>query len=301
MHKWTLAAVLVVSVSCSSTVRELDGRAAIGAEGAATAIPAASVLFLPACSNARPQSELDFAGIPPLVPTSPKLRCLSHASSGGSAYDAGSTHAVELTDGRGLTIYERRGPLPPKPGSQVVRQGTRDVGGTTWTWAVLENGSTILQAMPRGVYVELAMRGDEAQLDTLAEIASTLRPVESLPRPPAREICSSLRVSSSPITVAAAFDSTAAAIAKWEETPETPGGPHVVGSEWRRHPADEPVALCYLDGDFGPPRMPPPGPGASPTALPNYDRAVYLVGVDRRPQGRVFGWKDRVVIRDPGR
>lgn len=291
---------LILGVSLGSTRRNVAFPAP--PSGLSVAEAPAGALFLPKCpTSARLQRELDFAGLPPLVPTSSKLRCLANASSGGSAYDAGSTHSVELADGRGLTIYGRRGSPPSKPGSpsQRLREGTRDIDGTIWTWAVLENGATILAATSRGVYVELAAAGDEAQVDLLAEIASTLRPVESFPRPSAREICSSLEVSSSPTTVAAAFDTTAAAIATWEETPEVPGGPYVVGSEWRRRPADEPVALCYLDGDFGPPRGPAPGPGASPRVLPNYDRVVYLVGVERRPQGRIFGWKDRIAIRDP--
>lgn len=291
---------LVLGVTIGNARRNVASPAPSSGLSAAE-IPAGA-LFLPKCpTSARLQRELDFAGLPPLVPTSPKLRCLANASSGGSAYDAGSTHSVELTDGRAVTIYERRGSPPSKPGSpsQRLREGTRDIDGTSWTWAVLENGWTILAATSRGVYVELAAAGDEAQVDLLAEIAGTLRPVESFPRPSAREICSSLEVSLSPTTVAAAFDATAAAIARWEETAEVPGGPHVAVSEWRRHPADEPVTLCYLDGDFGVPRGGPPGPGASPTVLPNYDRVVYLVGVERRPQGRIFGWKDSIAIRDP--
>lgn len=258
-------------------------------------------LFLPACADGRPQAELDLAGLPPLLPMSPRLRCLRHAAAGGSGYDAGVSYEIELDGGRSLGLYERRGTLPVKPATQRVREGTRDIAGTAWTWAVLENGLTILVAMIEGVHVELSTAGDESQVGTLAEIARSLRSLRSLPIPPARELCASLRVSPVPFTVAAAFDSTAAALARWEETAEDPGDPRVATSDWRRYPADEPVALCYLDGDFGTPRVAPPGLSSTPVVTPNYSRAVYLVGLDRRPIGRVFGSADRIPIRDPGR
>ena len=78
-----------------------------------------------------------------------------------------------------------------------------------------------------------------------------------------------------------------------------PVGMRVV-STWRDHPATEPVAVCYLDGDFGPAKHPAPLPGSTATPVPNWDRVIYLVGADRRPIGVTFGWQDRIAIRDPG-
>ena len=273
-------------------------------------VPAASpsttiaALFLPRCpTSARPQQELDIAGLPPLVPRGQQLRCLANAISGGSMYDAGYDASIELVDGRMLHLYERRGGLPVKEGpSQTVRSGTRDIAGVSWTWSVLANGATMLATTTRGVYVSLDLRGDESQVDTLASVAATLQPVESLPRPPASDICAALDFVGQSVTVAAAFESTAAAVARWQEAPPaTPGGPQLVSSGWRAHPPDEPVAVCYLDGDFGLGRRPPPGPGVTPSPLPHWDRVVYLVGVDRHPIGVVFGWKHSIAIRDPGR
>jgi hypothetical protein len=58
--------------------------------------------------------------------------------------------------------------------------------------------------------------------------------------------------------------------------------------------------MCYLDGDFGPARRPPPPPGTTLAPLPNWDRILVLVGVDRRPIPRVYGWQNSIPIRDPG-
>ena len=265
----------------------------------ATATPDSG--FLPRCaSSVRPQSELDAAGLPPFVVSGPTIKCLLIASNGGTAYDAGYDESLQLADARVLHVYERRGGLPVKAGGQTPqREGTRDVGGATWAWSILQGPTLSITNTVAGTYVELDLPGDEAGLDTLAGIAADLRPVESLPRPPARDICAALRVSINPITVAAAFDSTASAIVRWLETPQTPDGPHEVNSEWRQHPAAEPVAVCYLDGDFGPAKHPPLPSGA--TEPPNWSRVVYFVDVDRRAIGRVFGWTDRIQIVDPGR
>jgi hypothetical protein len=271
--------------------------------GVVTSQPTATsaVLFLPRCtSSVRPQADLDFAGLPPLVVSGPTVKCLLNASNGGSAYDAGYDASIQLTDGRVLHLYERRGGLPTKSGGQTPqREGTRDVRGASWTWAILQGPTLSLTNTVNGTYVELDLPADESQLDALAAIAVDLRPVETLPRPAARDICAALPVSSNPITVAGAFDSTADAVARWLETPQTPDGPHDVNSEWRRHPSTEPVAVCYLDGDFGPAKHPPLPSGA--TEFPNWTRVVYLVGVDRHPIGRLFGWQDRIPIVDPGR
>lgn len=71
-------------------------------------------------------------------------------------------------------------------------------------------------------------------------------------------------------------------------------------SQWRDRPATEAVTVCYLDGDFGPAKHPPLLPGSSATPVPDWNRVVYLVGADRRPIPVVFGWQDRITIRDPG-
>jgi hypothetical protein len=260
----------------------------------------ASPVFLQACAaGARPQTELDWAGLPPLVPTSPTMRCLLNAV-GGSTYDGGYNFVIQLTDGRVLQIYERRGGRPVKEGaSQAVPAGSRELNGVQWTWAKLANGATILEATTSGVYVELSAGGNDSQIDMLAEIARSLRPVEAVPRPSAREICSALSIGPNPYVVAAAFDTHAASIVGWEETAPMPVGMRVV-STWRNHPATEPVAVCYLDGDFGAAKGPAPLPGSAATPLPNWDRVVYLVGAERRPIAVIFGWQDRIPIRDPG-
>ena len=261
----------------------------------------ASPVYMKACSTgARPQTELDFAGLPPLVPTSSVLRCLLNATGGGSTDDGGYNFVVQLTDGRVLQIYERRGSRPLKEGgSQSVRTGERDVNGATWQWATLTNGSTILDSTSGAVYVDLSLRGDESQVDTLVEVARSLRAAEAVSRPGARDICAGIPASPDPFVVAAAFDSSAASVVKWEETAPMPVGMRTV-SAWRDRPATEPVAVCYLDGDFGPAKHPAPLPGDTAAPLPNWDRVVYLVGADRRPVPVTFGWQDRIAIRDPG-
>jgi hypothetical protein len=299
---WVFAAVVLVAACSTAGV----------APGTPIASPArsAATLFLPRCpSSVRPQSELDFAGLPPLVPSGPPLKCLLNASNGGTPYDSPYDASIELDGGRMLHLYERRGGLLRKstvpPRSQV--EGLRKVGDVSWMWTILPGPTASLTATLNGIYVELDLPGDQSELDVLGAIASSLRPVSSLPRPSAREICAALPVSTNPITVAAAFDSTAAAVARWQETPEATAGPlvtagpHLVSSPWRDHPADEPVAVCYLDGDFGVPKGGPPGAGTSATPMPNWSRVVYLVGVDRHPIGWTYGWKDRIAIRDPGR
>lgn len=289
MRRIVLACSLLVT-ACGSAGAQGTG---LGPAPSADRIP-------PQCATSvRPASEIQSAGLPPLVPISPRVICVLHASVNSSAYDAGYSQVYALSDERRLQLYERRGAKPVKDGpSQTVRSGTRDINGVVWTWEVLENGLTTLSTLTQGAYVELALPGDEAQVDTLADIASALRPVESLPRPMAAQLCASLDLASGPTKIAASFNSSAKSIVAWHETPLASNGPRPV-SEWRQHPPSEPVAVCYLDGDFGPPRGPAPPVGTS-ASRPNYDRVVYVVGVDRRPIGITFGWQDRIPIRDPG-
>jgi hypothetical protein len=286
--------LIAVVAACGSHVES-------GALSPAPGPVSASPVFLNACaSGARPQAELDFAGLPPLVPTSPSLRCLLNAVSGATSYDGGYDFVIQLSDRRVLHIYERRGSRPVKDGtSPSLRMGDRDVNGTKWEWATLANGATMLATTSGGVYAELSLAGDDSQVDTLVEVARSLRPVEALPRPSARDICAALTVGPYPYVVAAAFASSAGSVVKWQETPLSPDGPRAV-SQWRDHPATEPVAVCYLDGDFGSAKGGPPGYGTTSTPLANWNRVIYLVGAERRPIGVTYGWQDRIPIRDPG-
>src|SRR2546423_14246131 len=73
----------------------------------------ASPVYMKACSTgARPQTELDFAGLPPLVPTSSALRCLLNAVSGGAARDGGGQLIGPRSRGRGAPSHQRRGAAP---------------------------------------------------------------------------------------------------------------------------------------------------------------------------------------------
>src|SRR6266542_1000363 len=294
---WHMARIAALALLSLLTLAGCDGLTA--APAARTAAP--SALFLPRCaSSVRPQAELDVAGLPPLVPADGVISCLLNASNGGPAFDAGYDASIALADGRVLHLHERRGGLPAKDGAPAsLGEGQLRVGDTTWRWTILPGPTASLTNTMNRTYVELDLPGDETQLDALSAIAASLRPVESLARPPAREICATLRVSSGPSTVAAAFDSTADAVARWQETPQRPDGPYETMSAWRQHPPAEPVAVCYLDGDFGPAKHPPLLSGA--TEPPNWSRVVYLVGVNRQPIGFAFGWRDRIPIVDPGR
>jgi hypothetical protein len=131
--------LIAVVAACGSHVES-------GALSPAPGPVSASPVFLNACaSGARPQAELDFAGLPPLVPTSPSLRCLLNAVSGATSYDGGYDFVIQLSDRRVLHIYERRGSRPVKDGtSPSLRMGDRDVNGTKWEWATLANGATML-------------------------------------------------------------------------------------------------------------------------------------------------------------
>ena len=224
-----------------------------------------------------------------------------NAQAGGSAYDTSYDYWLKTDRDAMVHLYEYRGARPTKPGpSQEITSGERVIQGARWTWSALANGAVILATVTGGTYVELSTRGDERDIDVLVAVARDLRPLGSFPRPSAHELCSTIVHGPGPITVAAAFDSTAGAVAAWEETPHLPDGPTITRSGWRDHPSSEPVAVCYLDGDFGPPRG-PSSPDVSASPRPDYDRLVYLIGIDRHPIPVVFGWRDRIDIVDPGR
>src|SRR5712691_4778274 len=130
-----LVLVAGLAIGCGT---QADSRVLTG--GATAMAP----VFRAACPNgARPQSELDHAGLPPQVPTGPILLCLRNATSGGSAYDSSYDEVIQLVDGRDLHVYERRGGKPVKSGAvAALRSGAREIAGVTWSWSVLENGAT---------------------------------------------------------------------------------------------------------------------------------------------------------------
>lgn len=292
MRFGALTLAIALAVGCGS--RTESGVLA----GRPTATP--GPVFMAACANgARPQSELDHAGLPPLVPSGQMLFCLHNATTGGSAYDSGYDDVIQLVDGRDLHVYERRGGKPVKAGGvDPLRSGTRDISGAAWTWSAFPDGGVMLEAVTGDVYVELDMRGDETQVNTLVEVARSLRPVESFSRPAPAEICGALRLSAATNTVLASFASSAKSVATWQETPGTPDDPHVTSSPWRAHPPDEPVAVCYVEGSFGAPGGPP---GLGSTSRPSTnDLAVALVGVDRHPITWMIGNHADMTITNPG-
>lgn len=310
LRGWLVCVLLAgVLASCATPVPSASTPTASAA--------APTAIFLPRCpTSIRPQQELDLAGLPPLVPTGVTVQCLLVASASGTTYDAGYSAIIQLPDARQLMLYERRGGRPDKGGpSQVVREGSRQVAGTSWTWSVLANGITTLTATTPVAHVELGLGGDESQVDTLAAIAASLRTVESLPRPSAPTICAALAAGHVlGTTVAAAFSSSASSVARLVEAPPPSSGgsqatpaPRVSNSPWRAHPTNEPVAVCYLDGDFGQPRGPGPGPCgpgnqacATPAPVPNWDRVLYFVGVNRQAIDWRWGWKYSIPLQDPG-
>ncbi len=73
-------------------------------------------------------------------------------------------------------------------------------------------------------------------------------------------------------TLVAAFRSTAAEVASWQEN-RRPGGSAGPTSHWRSVPGTQIVDACYFEGSFskGPP------PPVSGTAAPSFNRIVVLV------------------------
>jgi hypothetical protein len=60
------------------------------------------------------------------------------------------------------------------------------------------------------------------------------------------------RLAGDPVTLVAAFESTALELAAWHESGLMPGGGHAGAgqSPLRSHPPDESIASCYFDGSF---------------------------------------------------
>lgn len=103
-------------------------------------------------------------------------------------------------------------------------------------------------------------------------------------------------------SVVASFGLTASALADWDERPQPPNVPRIVKSQLRERPPDEPVFLCYYDGDFrnfgrG------PGPvlaGADPPTQtpPEFSRLVLIASGDRADL-RSIGPRANMPIEDP--
>ena len=126
----------------------------------------------PGCPVGRPQSEIDIQGRLPLEPRDQAIRCVYLAESGSRVY--------LLVDGRHLSVYEREGGLPSKPGAKVADEsGVRTIASQTWDWARYEGIVVLRTTMPDSLYVEFAINSTgnpNSVVDELARIASTLRP-----------------------------------------------------------------------------------------------------------------------------
>lgn len=127
---------------------------------------------LPRCSDGRPQSEIAAQKRLPLEPRDPAILCVRIAESGSRVYG--------LRDGRAVSLYEREGGLPSKPGAKVADEsGMRTIASQTWDWARYDGTVVLRTTMPDSLYVEFAMNstGDtRLVVDELARLASTLRP-----------------------------------------------------------------------------------------------------------------------------
>lgn len=93
------------------------------------------------------------------------------------------------------------------------------------------------------------------------------------------------------LTLVAGFDTTAGKIAEWQESRYGRDGPRPVKSQWREHPADEPVAMCYFDGEVV-------GPPSHPDAPP-YDRILVELDSAGRFVFDTAGFQDRTQITRP--
>jgi hypothetical protein len=88
----------------------------------------------------------------------------------------------------------------------------------------------------------------------------------------------------SAVRVAAGYMSTAGAVSVWQEHGRFGIPAHAGRSPFRHQPAAEPVAVCYLDGDFGTyGRYPPPPPSGPRPSYAPYDRIVVLVPQNHPP------------------
>jgi hypothetical protein len=92
----------------------------------------------------------------------------------------------------------------------------------------------------------------------------------------------------------AAFASTAARVAAWQERWAAADGKADAVSQWRDYPADEAVTVCYFDGVFVAPRPPGVADDKGPP-----ERYVVVVGGDGVPVPFVVGHRSNVPVQAP--
>lgn len=97
-----------------------------------------------------------------------------------------------------------------------------------------------------------------------------------------------------PVTLVAAYVSTAGAVASWQETRHGPNGPWSV-SRWRSRDSSEFVAVCYFDGEYS--KAPPRAADGTPSRP--FDRAVIEVGSDGLPVIDVMGYRTNITPEAP--
>lgn len=93
--------------------------------------------------------------------------------------------------------------------------------------------------------------------------------------------------------VAGAYMSDAETVARWEETPQEPGGGHFTRSRWRNESPGSPVVVCFLDGTFYPPGGPP-----GRTDQKQITRMEFLSGAGRI-QARRVGTREDLPAASP--
>jgi hypothetical protein len=132
---------------------------------------------------------------------------------------------------------------------------------------------------------------DQLSMDFTAVLAAF---TSTAPAPPLGDasgiaVCTSsgaafAQATGSAVRVAAGYMSTAAAVSQWQERGRFGSSAHTDRSSFRDHPAAEPVAVCFLDGNFATyGKYPPPPPtGPRPSYAP-YDRIVVLVPQNHSP------------------
>lgn len=83
-----------------------------------------------------------------------------------------------------------------------------------------------------------------------------------------------------PQLLSGAYQSTAVAVAQWQQNRSGPNGPHATSGFIASLPPTEQVDVCYFDGTFtGIPKGPPPAPGVSP-APADYTRVIVEVSAN---------------------
>jgi CubicO group peptidase (beta-lactamase class C family) len=99
--------------------------------------------------------------------------------------------------------------------------------------------------------------------------------------------------------VAAGYSSTAAAVAQWQEKGRFESSGHASTSSFRDYPPSEPVAVCFLHGDFAMfGKYPPPPPTGTPFPSSPYDRIVLFVPQNHAPTVDVAGHPSNLPVTD---